>query len=324
MPTRWLHLRLRRQQRARHQVADTVALICASGMRSPINPNCAATKRLNTKQEVGSAAPHHRCVSKSRCSQTLSPTHPNGMRQSTDVRYVVTSLDGDAERLYEGVYCQRAPNLRQAAVERLPKFASRLRRRMALRLSALQFIPGNPMPVYRRTYRPGGCWFFTVNLADRRKQTLVENIAVLMSAIRLVKRQRPFRLNTLVVLPDHLHTIWELPDGDTDFPGRWRAIKKRFSRAMPAIENRSPVQVARSERNIWQRRYWEHLIRDEDEYRGYVDYCYYNPVKHGLVAAVRDWPHSTYHRDVRAGIYSKDFDIRLDCKGVFGEHKNDL
>jgi putative transposase len=175
------------------------------------------------------------------------------------------------------------------------------------------------MPNYRRAYQPGGCWFFTVNLADRRKRTLVERYDVLMSAIRTVKRQRPFRLDTLVVLPDHLHSIWELPEGDTDFPGRWRAIKSRFSAAMPVDEVRTPVQIARAERGIWQRRYWEHLIRDDDEHRSYVEYCYYNPVKHGYVSAVRDWPHSTYRRDVRAGLYAPDFDIRYDGKGIFGE-----
>ena len=177
------------------------------------------------------------------------------------------------------------------------------------------------MPNYRRAYQPGGSWFFTVNLADRRKRMLVEHYDVLMSVIHVVKRQRPFRLEALVILPDHLHTVWQLPEGDTDFPGRWRAIKSRFSVAMPSGEDRTPVQIARAERGIWQRRYWEHLIRDEDEHRAYVDYCYFNPVKHGHTSAVRDWPYSTYHRDVRAGIYARDFDIRFDGKGIFGERE---
>jgi putative transposase len=175
------------------------------------------------------------------------------------------------------------------------------------------------MPNYRRAYQPGGSWFFTVNLADRHKTTLVDKVDVLMSVIRRIKRQRPFRLDALVILPDHLHTIWQLPDGDTDFPGRWRAIKGGFSLAIPLTEARTRVQIARSERGIWQRRYWEHLIRNDAEHRAYLDYCYFNPVKHGLVSAVRDWPHSTYHRDVRAGLYARDFDFRIDGPGAFGE-----
>jgi putative transposase len=87
----------------------------------------------------------------------------------------------------------------------------------------------------------------------------------------------------------------------------WRLIKTRFARALPRQERLSPVRVARNERGIWQRRFWEHLIRDEDDYARHVAYCYINPIKHGLVARVSDWPHSSFHRDVRAGIVPRDW-----------------
>src|SRR5262249_5903650 len=119
------------------------------------------------------------------------------------------------------------------------------------------------MPNYRRVYIEGGCWFFTVNLADRRSRLLTEHIGALREAVAKVCRRQPFEIDAWVVLPDHMHAVWTLPDGDTDFPTRWRLIKTFFSRSLPAVEARSDVHVARSERGIWQRRYWEHLIRDE-------------------------------------------------------------
>jgi len=175
------------------------------------------------------------------------------------------------------------------------------------------------MPNYRRVFVPGGTWFFTVNLFDRRERLLTENIYALRHAIFDAKRKRPFRIDAMVVLPDHLHAIWTLPDGDADYPGRWRAIKIAFSKSLPNSEWRTPVQRARNERGIWQRRYWEHFIRDDDDFRRHVDYCYWNPVKHGHVENVRDWPHSTYHRDVRCGRYARDFELPVKFDGAFGE-----
>jgi putative transposase len=123
----------------------------------------------------------------------------------------------------------------------------------------------------------------------------------------------------MVVLPDHIHAIWTLPPSDTDFPIRWRLIKTRFAKAVPAVEWLNPVRAARGERGIWQRRYWEHLIRNDRDYRRHVDYCYFNPVKHGLAEQVRDWPFSIYHRDVRAGIFPEDRAIDSEIPGAFGE-----
>jgi putative transposase len=108
------------------------------------------------------------------------------------------------------------------------------------------------------------------------------------------------------VLPDHLHAIWNLPPGDCDFSTRWRLIKNRFARALPRRERLSAVRVARNERGIWQRRFWEHLIRDEADYARHVEYSYINPLKHWLVTRVRDWPYSSFHRDVRAGLFPGD------------------
>lgn len=175
------------------------------------------------------------------------------------------------------------------------------------------------MPNYRRAFVPGGCWFFTVNLLDRRTKLLTDHIDRLREAARSARERHPFSIDAFVVLPDHLHAAWTLPAGDTDFPLRWRLIKANFSRALPKHEWRDGVRRARGERGIWQRRFWEHLIRDENDYARHVEYCYINPVRHRLVSAVRDWPHSSFHRDVRAGLFPEDWAGSLDNTGSFGE-----
>jgi putative transposase len=175
------------------------------------------------------------------------------------------------------------------------------------------------MPNYRRAFVAGGCWFFTVNLFDRRRHLLTENIQALRAATRLTQTRHPFTIDAMVVLPDHLHAVWTLPEGDADFPLRWRLIKIAFAQAIPKSESRSPVRVARGERGIWQRRFWEHLIRDEEDFGRHVEYCYINPVKHGLVTRVCDWPHSSFHRDVRAGLFPQDWAGDMSTTGEFGE-----
>lgn len=152
------------------------------------------------------------------------------------------------------------------------------------------------MSGYRRLRIPGGCYFFTVNLEDRRSDLLVRHVDALREAVRSVRGARPFRIDAFVVLPDHLHAVWTLPDGDEDFPTRWRLIKKAFSGRLPAGEPRSPSRRRRGERGIWQRRYWEHAIRDERDFAAHVDYVHVNPVKHGLAASPAEWPYSTVHR----------------------------
>jgi putative transposase len=153
------------------------------------------------------------------------------------------------------------------------------------------------MPNYRRAFVPGGCWFFTVNLFDRKERLLVEHIGPLRDAVRWTRDRWPFEIDAWVVLPDHLHAIWTLPPGDADFALRWRHIKMRFSKALPNTEGSTPSRRARGERGIWQRRYWEHIIRDETDFHAHLGYCWLNPVKHGLVADIADWPFSSYHRD---------------------------
>src|SRR5436189_4086868 len=155
------------------------------------------------------------------------------------------------------------------------------------------------MPNYRRAFVSGGCWFFTANLLDRRSGLLTKEIAALREATRRTRQRHPFRIDAFVVLPDHIHTVWTLPPGDADFSTRWRLIKIEFSKSIPTSERLSRVRRARGERGIWQRRFWEHLIRDDCDYRHHIDYCWFNPVKHGLVANVEDWPFSSFHRDMQ-------------------------
>ena len=163
------------------------------------------------------------------------------------------------------------------------------------------------MPDYRRNRVPGGTFFFTVNLLDRRSNLLVRHIDALRDAVRRVRTRAPFRVDAWVVLPDHMHCLWSLPEGDADFPGRWRAIKIAFAKSLPACEPRSAAMTSRGERGIWQRRYWEHTLRDERDFTRHADYIHFNPVKHGHVRRVLDWPHSSFHRMVRLGIYPADW-----------------
>ena len=163
------------------------------------------------------------------------------------------------------------------------------------------------MIYYRRNFVSGASYFFTANLADRRSSLLVDYIGELRVAFRYVRERHSFAVDAIVVLPDHLHAIWTLPDGDADFPMRWRLIKSAFSRALPTGEKVSPSRIAKGERGIWQRRYWEHTLRDEQDFERHVDYIHFNPVKHGLVQRVRDWPHSSFSKMVRDGTYPEDW-----------------
>jgi putative transposase len=156
---------------------------------------------------------------------------------------------------------------------------------------------------YRRADVAGGTYFFTVNLAERKRTLLVEHVDMLRAMIQKVKAMHPFRIDAMVILPDHLHALWTLPVGDRDYPTRWMLIKAGFSRQLPKDERRSESRQAKGERGIWQRRYWEHLIRDERDYARHADYIHYNPVKHGYVQRVADWPYSTFHRELKRGTY---------------------
>jgi putative transposase len=159
---------------------------------------------------------------------------------------------------------------------------------------------------YRRNFVPGGTFFFTVTLRDRRSTLLVDHIALLRAAFRKAATDRPFNIDAIVVLPDHLHAIWTLPPGDADFPGRWRQIKSHFTRA--ARQAGALVQRdVRGEYDLWQRRFWEHTFRDDADFERYADYIHFNPVKHGFVSAVADWTFSSFHRFVRDGVLPPDW-----------------
>ncbi|GGO82002.1 transposase [Marinobacterium nitratireducens] len=160
---------------------------------------------------------------------------------------------------------------------------------------------------YRRIREPGGTYFFTVVLEDRSSTLLTDHIETLRQAFRQTRAAMPFTLEAAVVLPEHLHCIWTLPANDADFPRRWRYIKGTFSRKLPRLDAHSASRVKKGERGIWQRRYWEHLIRNERDLHRHLDYIHYNPVKHGLVSQAREWPYSSFHRFVKQGYYSLDW-----------------
>ncbi len=164
------------------------------------------------------------------------------------------------------------------------------------------------MTDYRRFYIPGSTWFFTVNLAERwGNHLLVEQIDSLRAAFRYVKKRKPFRMEAVVVMPDHLHCIWTLPEGDADFSIRWSLLKSHFSRAIPDGERISESRLKRRERGIWQRRFWAHLLTSQEDFNAHCDYIHWNPVKHGYVERVADWPHSSFDRFVRLGVYSESW-----------------
>jgi putative transposase len=156
---------------------------------------------------------------------------------------------------------------------------------------------------YRRNFVPGGSFFFTVNLDDRRSRLLTERVALLRKAFRYVRMRHPFMLDAIVVLPDHLHAIWTLPPGDADYATRWRLVKAFFSRGIEAGERISISRERKNERGIWQRRYWEHTLGNERDFERHCDYIHFNPVKHGHARVAVEWPHSSFHRFVKLGIY---------------------
>jgi putative transposase len=164
------------------------------------------------------------------------------------------------------------------------------------------------MPQFRRWYVPGGTVFFTVVTHLRRPLFEDDHACKLLGQVlRAIGEEMPFRTVALVLLPDHLHTIWTLPAGDGDFSTHWKKIKHNFTVRWLAAGGRearlTPSQAKRGRRGIWQRRFWEHQVRDEDEMEALCDYIHYNPVKHGYVTSPADWPYSTFRRFVEAGIY---------------------
>ena len=174
---------------------------------------------------------------------------------------------------------------------------------------------GEVMPNYIRPVLPVARVFFTVCLARRGGDLLVNEVARLREAVRVVRRERPFAVEAWVVLPDHMHAVWRMPegDGDGDYSGRWGAIKARFSMGMRRAEFTPPPPVGvrnggvnpalrrKGEVGLWQPRFWEHHIRDQEDFDTHLRYCWGNPVKHGLVERAVEWPYSSIHRDIRSG-----------------------
>jgi putative transposase len=163
---------------------------------------------------------------------------------------------------------------------------------------------------YRRAKTPGATYFFT--LVTYQCQHIFhhpDTVQILRDAFRQVKQRHPFIIDAIVVLPDHLHCIWTLPEGDANFSMRWRLIKSAFSRHCPPEykRERSLSRASKNEQAIWQRRFWEHQIRDEASFSQHVEYIHYNPVHHGLVKAPIDWEYSSIHRFINHGIYAADW-----------------
>jgi putative transposase len=176
------------------------------------------------------------------------------------------------------------------------------------------------MSRYRRAKIEGGAFFFTLTLADRSSDLLIREINRSRRAYKAVQQRLPFDTVAICVLPDHLHALWHLPNGDADFSSRWSLFKTSFSRGLPATEARSASKIRKREKGIWQRRYWEHTIRDDADLERHVDYIHYNPVKHGLVSRVVDWPYSSFHRYVMQELLPSDWGgDRMDIHGDFGE-----
>lgn len=176
------------------------------------------------------------------------------------------------------------------------------------------------MPRYIRAKFKGSVFFFTVVLAERPNNLLFTEIERFRRTYRTVQQRRPFETIAICVLPDHVHAVWALPEGDADFSIRWNLIKSGFSRGLEPNMSRSASKVAKREKGVWQRRYWEHAIRNDADLERHVDYIHYNPVKHGHVTRAVDWPHSSFHRYVERGLLALDWggDIK-EIQGVFGE-----
>lgn len=172
---------------------------------------------------------------------------------------------------------------------------------------------------YRRAKQEGGTYFFTVNLANRKSSLLTDHIEKLRNSIYRTKQRHPFRIEAIVVLPDHIHTLWTLPEKDTNYPMRWSLIKSGFSRQLPKVEPINESRLTKRERGIWQRRYWEHQIRDRLDYQRHIDYIHYNPVKHCYVNDPKDWKYSSIHTFIKNGILPADWFIDVKDAQGFGE-----
>lgn len=163
------------------------------------------------------------------------------------------------------------------------------------------------MSNYCRSIVAGGTYFFTVTLANRQNSLLIEHIDILRQSYQRVQKDYPFETIAICVLPEHIHAIWKLPPDDANYALRWQLIKRYFSRHFQAAEQRSDSKIKHRDKGIWQRRYWEHQIRDDDDLQRCVDYIHYNPIKHGYVLNCLDWKFSSFHRFVKQGMLPENW-----------------
>ena len=178
------------------------------------------------------------------------------------------------------------------------------------------------MPNYRRSETPGGTYFFTVATHERQPILLEPTLRdALRNAVQHTRTHHPFEMDAWVLLPDHLHTIWTLPEGDANFSVRWNMVKQLTSKGARAFHDETRLNVSRLQRreaSVWQRRFWEHQVRDDADFARCMDYVHFNPVKHGLVDRVVDWEFSTFHRLVDRGVYEPGWGAGLTMHD-FGE-----
>ncbi len=168
------------------------------------------------------------------------------------------------------------------------------------------------MSNYHRNFVQGGTYFFTVVTYKRQRILNGNAIDILRESFRQCMSEKPFTIDAIVVLPDHIHSIWTLPIHDSDYSTRWKTIKSSFTKKYTHRVGEASARPTNSmdkkgEKGIWQRRFWEHTIQDEKDYRVHMEYIHYNPVKHGLVVAPKDWPHSSFHRFVKNNIYTESW-----------------
>ena len=159
------------------------------------------------------------------------------------------------------------------------------------------------MPNYIRSKKRGGTFFFTVNLHNRQSSALIDHIELLRESVSYVLKHRPFYIVAWVVLPDHIHAVWTLPEDDNDYSRRWQLIKQLFTKKLWSLTG--------GQHAVWQNRFWEHEIRSEDDLNKHINYCYLNPVKHGYVSSTVDWPYSSFHRDVELGLFDQHWNGNL-------------
>ena len=160
---------------------------------------------------------------------------------------------------------------------------------------------------YRRYFEPNKWYFFTLTLQNRKRALLTEHIELLRTSFKKACALKNAEIKAIVILPEHLHTVISLKDNKAGYPGFWRYLKSGFSSKLPVGLVRSKAMKGRGERGIWQRRYWEHMIRDQQDLENHINYIHYNPVKHGLVDSVIDWPYSSFHKYLRLGLLEPEW-----------------